>query len=176
MHSSPWSRSQWEETRPSIPPREGLSPTSPVPILTSDGRKPPLPHSRQPGKAPFPPHRQTDSRQVKSGLRQGKRHTDDCGVCTSTLIEVLCTRISYNENKVDVYSCVTLEIILNLSEPPFPLFTVSFMTQSNTEDCICWVLSRDKEGGPTQALIMVTATSPTHGSRSPEYSKELTHT
>lgn len=61
-------------------------------------------------------------------------------MCISTLIE----SFLHQNFKVDIYSCVTLEIILNLSEPPFPLSTVLFMQQSNIVDCICWIVSRGK--------------------------------
>lgn len=90
------------ETRPSVQPPSPVasgsqrhSPSSPIPNLTSDGRK--SSHSRQPGKAPLP---SPDSGQVKSSLWQGDTHT--AVVYVQPLgAEVPRAGISQGENKVN---------------------------------------------------------------------------
>lgn len=71
-----------------------------------------------------PCHHPDDSRQEKSSLWQGDTHTAVAYVHPLGAA-VPSAGISRGENKVNTYSCVTLEIILNLSETPFFLFAVS---------------------------------------------------
>lgn len=99
---------QCGETQPSVqlpsPVASGsqrLSPSSPIPNLTSDGRK--SSRSREPGKAPLP---SPDSGQVKSSLWQGDTHI--AVVYVHPLgAQVPRAGISQGENKVNTYSCVT---------------------------------------------------------------------